>query len=149
MAKQMQAAGWEGFHQTTISRIEKGDRPVRLSEASGIALVLGVEMWQMVLADEASRPLRELEKSIEQLRRLGLILGENVRDYLFYQSLIRKELDDIDELTWGAEGHGFNPQFIQKRDELKMAAARLLSRTYMEDIDEFMRSENGDQDGTE
>src|SRR5699024_11834141 len=47
-ARQMQAAGWKSFHQTTVSRIEQGERPVRLGESRGIAEALGSSVSQMI-----------------------------------------------------------------------------------------------------
>jgi len=44
LAKQLQAAGVANFHQTTVARLEKGERPTRLDEAAGIAVVLGISI---------------------------------------------------------------------------------------------------------
>lgn len=37
LARRMQDKGFDGFHQTTISRVEKGSRPVRIGEAIALA----------------------------------------------------------------------------------------------------------------
>ena len=52
LARRMVAEGWKDFHQATISRIEKGSRPVRLGEARAIARILDVPLSSM-LAHEA------------------------------------------------------------------------------------------------
>ncbi|PWF82015.1 helix-turn-helix transcriptional regulator [Kocuria rosea] len=51
LARRIQAAGVEGFHQTTVSRIEKGERPVRLGEARALAHILGTSVDRMVAPD--------------------------------------------------------------------------------------------------
>lgn len=48
LARRLTAVGVEGFHQTTISRIEAGSRPVRLGEAAAIARTLGTTVEMMV-----------------------------------------------------------------------------------------------------
>lgn len=145
-ARMTKEFGWEGFHQTTISRIEKRERPVRLSEAGGIAGALGVDMWQMLLPDEASKHLSNLESSIHAARELGQLLGEQVRDYLFYQSLIELELTELDELTRGTDGNGFDRDYMETLVALKRQAEVLLKTSYVDQIHEFMSSENGDAD---
>lgn len=47
LAKELVAAGLEGFHQTTVSRIEKLERPVRLAEALTIASVFHRDVQSM------------------------------------------------------------------------------------------------------
>lgn len=47
LAKELVAAGLEGFHQTTVSRIEKLERPVRLAEALTIANVFHRDVQSM------------------------------------------------------------------------------------------------------
>ena len=41
IARSMQAEGHPNFHQTTISRIEKGERPVTTDECAALGRVLG------------------------------------------------------------------------------------------------------------
>lgn len=48
LARRMAAEGWTDFHQTTISRIEKGARPVRLGEARTLARLLGADVGLMI-----------------------------------------------------------------------------------------------------
>lgn len=136
-ARMTKEFGWEGFHQTTISRIEKGERPVRLGEAAGIAEALGVEVWQMLLPDDASKQLANLESSIHAARKIAISLGENVGDYMFYQSAIRDNLQTLDELTWGAEGYGFDRDYMAKLEDLKHQAKVILTTSYVDQIGEF------------
>lgn len=77
MARRMTELGWKGFHQTTISRIEKGERPVRLGEAQGIAAALNVTVDQMIHAGEdnfTGGP--DLERAAAAVRGLYRLQGE-------------------------------------------------------------------------
>ncbi|MGW4090076.1 helix-turn-helix domain-containing protein [Nocardia sp. NPDC004750] len=48
LVRALRQSGWATVHQTTISRIEKGERPVRLGEARMIAEQLGVTTERML-----------------------------------------------------------------------------------------------------
>ncbi|RKO27650.1 XRE family transcriptional regulator [Pseudarthrobacter phenanthrenivorans] len=48
LARRMAATGWAGFHQTTISRIEKAERPLRLSEARALAEIFETPLEEML-----------------------------------------------------------------------------------------------------
>lgn len=138
MAQRMQEAGWTDFHQTTISRMENGSRPVRLGEARGIAGVLGALVGQMILDEPAARALRELELSVQELRNKGVAVGSAVWDYLGYKSVIQYELDQQPEL--GAEAD----DAIRERQATVIATARdALSLSYSDYIDAMEESQNG------
>lgn len=49
LARRLEAAGLDGFNQTNVSRLEQGERPLRLNEARVIAEVLDSEL--QALAD--------------------------------------------------------------------------------------------------
>ncbi|MBO0596470.1 helix-turn-helix transcriptional regulator [Nesterenkonia sp. E16_7] len=59
LARRMVEEGWEQFNQATVSRIEKGTRPVRLGEARALARVLGTEVGYMLSDSGPSRFLTE------------------------------------------------------------------------------------------
>src|SRR5699024_4589604 len=70
LARRMQEVGWTSFHQTTVSRIEQGLRPVRLGESRGIAEVLGSSVDQMIRPGDGSENIRQLEKLVEEAKRI-------------------------------------------------------------------------------
>lgn len=82
MAMKMIEAGWVKFYQTTISRIEKNERPVRLGEALAMAEILGVSLDVLAggdpsaaMASAAGR--HTLEREVRESRRaLELLAGE-------------------------------------------------------------------------
>lgn len=87
LARQMSEAGWSGFHQTTISRIEKGVRPVRLGEARALARLLGSSvptMYSPVGLEQITGELRQLEtvlsESLSALARNGVELVQRQAD---------------------------------------------------------------------
>lgn len=71
LAARLAEAGWDGFRQTTVSRIEKGERTVRLAEAHAIAQVLGTSLTRMTdeTAPGDAERIRELDGLIEGLEQ--------------------------------------------------------------------------------
>jgi transcriptional regulator with XRE-family HTH domain len=75
MARRLGRAGFAGSHQTTVSRIEKGERPVNLLEAYTIADVFGITIDQLAgrepvtLADGASGLREAIQILTEELER--------------------------------------------------------------------------------
>ena len=68
LARQLSGRGLP-FHQQTVQRIEKGERPLRLNEAHAIAEILGTDPWDMarpVTSDE-----QELQHVIGDLQLLS------------------------------------------------------------------------------
>lgn len=64
LAKDMHAAGWTDFHQATISRIEKGTRPVRLGEARTLAKLLGADIDSMLTPSALSRTTAQAQADL-------------------------------------------------------------------------------------
>lgn len=68
--------GLSNFHQTTVSRVEKGERPVRLAEARAIAQVLGSRVSLLVMSNERYRPLQRFASCLHDLREAHAALGD-------------------------------------------------------------------------
>ena len=72
LAARLADAGWDGFRQTTISRIEKGERTVRLAEAHAIAQVLGVPLTRMM--DESAQ--EGTSAYAQRIREIDGLIGD-------------------------------------------------------------------------
>ncbi|MBE4716752.1 helix-turn-helix transcriptional regulator [Pseudarthrobacter sp. AB1] len=99
LAKRMSDSGWEGFHQTTISRIEKGERPVRLGEARGLAKALGALVGQMLLPAEQSKTLRDLELSVVNAEKAATAIAASAQELLGTQTSLQYELEEALEIS--------------------------------------------------
>lgn len=69
LARRMVDAGWPEFHQATISRIEKGQRPVRLGEARTLARILDQPLGYMLAADDESKLVQTFRKQVRDTDR--------------------------------------------------------------------------------
>lgn len=74
LARQMQAGGHPNFHQTTVSRIEKGERPVTIEECAALGDALSASPIYLAgwgingYYERAYRDgLRDAKRAIEEL----------------------------------------------------------------------------------
>lgn len=118
LAKRMKVAGWDKFHQTTISRIEQGVQPVRLGEARGIADALGTTVDQMVLGDIVAERWRQLRALAVDLHLRGLGIGNAVLAYVDHQERIADLIENQPPFPEGT------PESTIKEREQTIEAAR-------------------------
>lgn len=139
-ARRMQAEGWTSFHQTTVSRIEKGERPVRLGEARGIAKVLGTITSQMILPDTQFLELRELELSLMEAKEIQKKFRGLVSDLDAQLSIVSYNLREVEEQLLPED---VDPPIKERRGFAIQEAKRVLSRSYNALIDEYMIEAHG------
>ncbi|SLE83072.1 Helix-turn-helix [Mycobacteroides abscessus subsp. bolletii] len=65
LAVKLQEAGLEEYRQTTVARLEKGTRAVRLGESGVIAKTLGVTVEEMLLPPESLFRVEQLHSVID------------------------------------------------------------------------------------
>jgi transcriptional regulator with XRE-family HTH domain len=112
LVQKLRESGWTNVHPTTISRIEKRERPVRLSEASRIADVLGQTLDRMLAPPDRAGVEEDLDKAIEELTEsynhivesvFGLTTDRNVlgRRIDVFRAVVDRENDERlrDKLT--------------------------------------------------
>lgn len=75
--------GISGFHQTTLSRIENGERTLRLNEAAAFASILGVQIGELMAAER----LNLLEIEVQNIKSNLQMAAMRTRDGL--DSLLR------------------------------------------------------------
>lgn len=82
IARRMARRGWDGFHQTTISRIEKYERPVRLGEAQALAEVLDTTERDLRRHAGVLALARDVRVEMDRLNTARFGLRHAVQDYL-------------------------------------------------------------------
>lgn len=108
VARLMSEAHVPGFHQTTVARIEKGERPLRLAEALELTLILGVSLTDLLrlpeelLLRDRVKVFREAEAALvsaayyyeDEARSLGEYADKLIA--AGGEDLVRAVLADID-----------------------------------------------------
>ncbi|GAA4746597.1 helix-turn-helix transcriptional regulator [Gordonia alkaliphila] len=94
LAEKLREQGFSQFHPTTVSRVEKGDRAVRLAEARGFAKAFDRTVGEMML-DEASgayhdRLSRDLDDLWVERQAIRAAAGRAQGHRTSAQYLIRK-----------------------------------------------------------
>lgn len=69
LSKALRDRGHSHFHPTTISRIEKGERPLRLSDALALSAVLGVYVDDFRPPNTAERMFQEILGELRDARK--------------------------------------------------------------------------------
>lgn len=102
LASRMVSAGWEYWRQTTVSRVEKFERTVRLAEAHDIAKILGLSLAGMLSLNEevqgqnidAAKRRRDLDDMVGRLNESTAAFMaqlEQFRTTLHHQTSSRQE----------------------------------------------------------
>lgn len=106
LAKRMQDAGWDKFHQTTISRIEKGVQPVRLGEARGIADALDVDVAVMLMRSDMAAKLRDYEALYASISTMESEFSAQAKTYFVSGQILRLKhfmlLSELEKLESGS-----------------------------------------------
>lgn len=139
-ARRMQEEGWTSFHQTTVSRIEKGERPVRLGEARGIAKILGTITSQMILSEMQFLHLRELELALMKMEEIHRRFQSLVGDLDAQRSLVDFYLREVLQQT---PTEDMDPPIVERREITIQQAQTLLNKSYNELVNEYMESTSG------
>lgn len=82
VARRMVERGWQKYTQMTVSRTEKGERPIRLNEAQALADLFGVELFTLWLP----KSVRAYDAALKQSETLAQELYGLTRKYLAAQS---------------------------------------------------------------
>lgn len=98
LSKKMKEAGWSAMHPTTISRIESGERPVRMGEAIGISSALGASLVNMFYPSELFNAANELEKEVLLAGDSESHIRNEVRAYEHHRLMTSVNLDKLQEL---------------------------------------------------
>lgn len=104
LARRMAERGWDKYTQMTVSRTEKGERPIRLNEAQGLADLFEVDLSTLWLP-QAVRRYDTTSRKVEDLsERLRLLVSE----YLDAQAALAASADKArgdlaeDEISYAA-----------------------------------------------
>lgn len=103
VAQRMSDRGFEGFGQMTVSRTEKGERPLRVSELEGYAEVFGesvASLWGTDRERARMRADRELTEAVDDLwtaarryidaqKELATVLDEEINDLDEFEAYVR------------------------------------------------------------
>lgn len=135
VARKMAEAGWPKYTQMTVSRTEKGERPIRLNEAEALAGVFGIEMFELWLP----RKLRRYSVAVKDLEQRQEKLLRDVMQFLAQQEELARVADAVD-LAQDEVGYAFavlseTPEVIVRKARARRDGASVQDVAYS---DRFM-----------
>ncbi len=128
LARGMQEAGWRNFHQTTVSRIEKGERPIRLGEAKALAEVFHLSLEVLLRPSREAVLAEQLRQFTNRADRAFSGITETTRSFLNVQSALEILLEGADVLESApipALDADYNPTLDYYSRTLRRARATL------------------------
>ncbi len=128
LARRMQEAGWGNFHQTTVSRIEKGERPIRLGEAKALAEVFRLSLEVLLRPSREAVLVEQLRQFTKDAGRAFTEITESTRGFLNLQKALELLLESADVLENApvpARDVDYNPTLDYYSRTLRRARATL------------------------
>lgn len=111
--------GWSSAHQTTLTRIEEGERPARLGEARLIAQALRIPLQTLMLTPETLDIGTRIRKREVVLGEIGGAIRQNALDFVILAHDQKADLervpDDLPEARLARTGEKLrsNGDFIE------------------------------------
>lgn len=101
LADQMATAGHEKWSQSTVWAVEQGKRPLRLTEAQSLAVILGREVTDFVSSASARQVAEASDRLV--MKALNLAVGE--REYVDARIALEECVDEVgdDAFRWISE----------------------------------------------
>lgn len=115
LARKMVEAGWEYFSQMTVSRTEKGERPLRLGEARAIARTFGLTLETMLGDDEASiNNLQHLHSLDSEIRSMQREISDLRAKLSSLEQMLAQRQDEKQRLEASYSGRDVNQEVARK-----------------------------------
>lgn len=99
LARRMVSEGWESFNQATISRIEKGTRPVRIGEAQALARIVGTTLEELLTPTTELTLLREFFECLEDVERSIRVISHAASEWAQNVSELVEAVSRVDVET--------------------------------------------------
>lgn len=123
LAREMNGMGWESFHQTTIRRIEDGERAVRLGEARALARIFGTTVGQMTAPNDIERMMSSFAEDLQNLENAERDLAGNINNLVGKTQSLEyslTQIKDIDPDSWRDKGLADQFQFLVSKARSKV-----------------------------
>jgi len=128
LAEELKKCGWQEARQAVISKIELGEREVRLGEAYLIAQVLGTSVEAMAAPDDVHLLLRDLGTDLERVKTQTEVAASSQEILSRYVRLLRADRERALAYleAWENTPHEESIQrAVKSADEMLLEAAKV------------------------
>lgn len=139
LARRMVERGFDSYSQMTVSRTEKGERPIRLTEARVIAEILGSTVEEMIRGTQLEETLRMADKIREDLIGSMLRIAQEMEQHgelLHWSMEFRSRLSRFDDTA--AREAGAELERYEYPSSVVAAWAAEVARDPMRDVPEAL-----------
>lgn len=122
-ATRLRDAGLDSFHPTTVARIEKGERLVRLGEARVVADVLGTLVGVMVAPGREGLAVQALQERVNDFTEARRALEAAAGALHLERMILHRELGEVeagDYAEWADEDLRLRVETIVNRSRLEL-----------------------------
>ncbi|WP_218220244.1 helix-turn-helix transcriptional regulator [Nesterenkonia sp. Act20] len=126
LAELMQEQGFEGFNQMTVSRLEKGTRPVRLSEARALAFLLQTSTEQMSMPTEEVSAINDVFAAADAIETLYASVADLKIDAVNQRAVGQDALRRFDEFI------GSDQLILPPRTRHKLSESRRIIQEFVD-----------------
>ena len=123
-AERLRAFGLAHVTQSTISRIENAQRPVRLAEAQAIASILGVPLSAMTDPDERMEMLRLISVNVRNMSSSSSRFYALGREIAYNRQSARETLRELDRLF--ADRSSLDNEALSEVEELRETLLKII-----------------------
>lgn len=117
IADAMREKGWK-WSQATMWALEKGERSLKLAEASDLAEILHIQVEQLLSPQGATALWILLEQAAGAVEAAAIGLSLEVSDLLIYQDQLRKMLPDYLDGKFREQIRVIDPRAMPTLDDL-------------------------------
>lgn len=105
LARKMVAAGWENYTQMTVSRTEKHERPLRLSEAQTLSEILGTPLIKMMAPSDIRAQIDEWLDDIHLFRNAYLEIRNAIEFLVTHRPALEARTETVRQLdvSWASQ----------------------------------------------
>jgi len=100
LVRTLREAGWDSVHQTTVTRIENGERPVRLGESRVIARALKTSLERLVREPSEARVEDRIEEDIRSLKEAFNGIVDGTESLLQFSEQLGREVNMAKSGKW-------------------------------------------------
>lgn len=146
IAEAMREAGYK-WSQATVWSVEKGERPIRLSEAESLAGILKCSIDRMLLPDQDAELVSRLWKFEHDLVIAGRELAKSARNYEDRKWALRFVVDDMAK-RMPEMAPAMQPNIQRKMDDAKRQLRNAAEKIVAQELAEYRSAfDDGDDDG--
>lgn len=137
LADLMVKEGWTDYTQATVSRMEKGQRPVTLAESRTIARIFGTHVGSMIMPSAQLSDLREFKVAADNFNDALVKIDRDIADFDNKRAALLRNLKNVEQLSPEEVNSSIPEDQIFLYNQLIAWAKSVKDKTYSKAVDRY------------